>query len=263
MKKLIVIMTVILGIIFSGCKKEDPNSISPDNLTDSVLTEKHSLLIIKNGTNHIEYLYTDSTIISYTNYSSGEHNEYIFTNDSTVINTYNINDILKNKETYYFNTENQIEYVNCYKDENATFVQKKIYEYQQQVLTKVDGYIPELFKFQNGNIQEYETVSDDAIWTKYKYEYNNKQNAFFMINLPETEIQYISNNAIVSVIAEWTENVDGMGQTIPSIEHIDTIYTSTFEYNTEGLISKEFRKLSNSIDTLEYLYSTETEWIKN
>ncbi|MDA3883715.1 MAG: hypothetical protein PF481_10575 [Bacteroidales bacterium] len=262
MRKRIVILTGILGIIFSGCDKQNEN-ISPSDSKDSTQIETHSLLINKNGVNYIEYLYTDTTVISYTDYTSGEYTEYNFANDSVVVNTYNENDVLKTKEVYHYNADKQIEYVNSYTGENSVFVEKKEYEYQEQILTKIDAYIPEIFSFQDENVQEYETVSEAGVMTTYKYEYNNKQNAFFMINLPETNVEYLSDNAIILKTAEWSEYIDNMGINDSTINHFDTIYTSTFEYDFEGLISREYRNLSDGIDTLEYFYSTETEWIEN
>jgi hypothetical protein len=262
MRKRIVILTGILGIVFSGCDKQNEN-ISPSDSKDSTQIETHSLLINKNGVNYIEYLYTDTTVISYTDYTSGEYTEYNFANDSVVVNTYNENDVLKTKEVYHYNADKQIEYVNSYTGENSVFVEKKEYEYQEQILTKIDAYIPEIFSFQDENVQEYETVSEAVVMTTYKYEYNNKQNAFFMINLPETNVEYLSDNAIILKTAEWSEYIDNMGINDSTINHFDTIYTSTFEYDFEGLISREYRNLSDGIDTLEYFYSTETEWIEN
>ena len=87
-----------------------------------------------------------------------------------------------------------------------------------------------------------------------------------MMNIPETKVEYLSDNAIILKVAEWTEYIDEMGvndSSINYINHIDTIYTSTFEYDSDGLISREYRSFSDDIDTLEFIYSTETEWVKN
>ena len=262
MKSLIVILTGILGIIFSGCDKKTDN-ISPTGLEDSTQIETHSLLINKDGVNYIEYFYTDSTVISYKDYASGEYKEYNCSDDSIVVNTYIGNNVLKSKEVYHYNAYSQIEYVNSYTGENSVFFEKKVYKYQEQILTKIDAYLPEIFSFQNENVQEYETVGEAGVWTKYRYEYNSKQTAFFMLNLPEAKIECISDNAIILEVAEWTEYVDGMGFNDSTINHIDTIYTSTFEYDSNGLISREYRYLSDDIDTLEFIYSTETEWVIN
>jgi hypothetical protein len=189
--------------------------------------------------------------------------KYEYTGDSVVVKTYNEIDILDNKEVYHYNSNNQIVIVNCYAGENSIFVEQKEYEYQDRILTKINAYLPEIFTFLNGNINEHETVSENAIWTKYKYGYNENQTAYFMINLPETKVECISENAIILKVSEWTEYVDGMGINDSTINHIDTIYTSTFEYDSDGLISKEYRNSSDDIDTLEYIYSTEIEWIKN
>jgi hypothetical protein len=265
MKKQIVLMAGILGIIFIGCDKETDNT-PPIDSKDSIQIETHSLLINYNGANYIEYLYTDSTVISYKDYKSGEYKEYNYTDDSIVVNTFNENYVLKNKEVYHCNADNQIEFVNSYIGENSVFVEKKEYEYQEKILVKINAYLPEIFRFQDENVQEHEKVSEAGIWTKYRYEYNSKKTAFYMMNIPETKVEYLSDNAIVLKVAEWTEYIDGMGvndSSINHINHIDTIYTSTFEYNSDGLISREYRTLLDDIDTLEFIYSTEIEWVKN
>jgi hypothetical protein len=259
MRKLLVLLTGILGIIFSGCDKENDN-ISPSDSTDSTQIETHSLLIMKNGVNYIEFLYTDSTVISYSDYTSGDYKEYEYFGDSVVVKTYNKNSNLESKEVYNYNSNNQIENVNCYNGESSVFVEKKEYEYQNQILTKIDAYLPETFSIQDGNVQEWGAVSNAAVWTEYKFKYNDKQTAFFMINLPESNVEYLSDNAIVLKVAEWTEYIDGMGVNDSTINHVDTVYTSTFEYDSYGLISREYRKLSDDIDTFDYVYSTETEW---
>lgn len=256
MKKLIILLSGISGIIFLGCDKETDSK-------DSIQIETHSLLINKDGSNYIKYMYTDSTVISYTNYTSGDYKEYNYTGDSIVVNTYNENDALKSKEVYHYNADNQIEYVNSYTGENSVFIEKKEYEYHEQILTKIDAYFPEIFSFQDENIKEYETVSEAGVWIKCKYEYNNKQTAFVLINIPEPKVEYLSGNAIILKVAEWTGYIDGMGVNDSTISHIDTIYTSTFEYNPDGLISREYRNLPDGIDILEFIYSTETEWIEN
>jgi len=262
MRKILVLLTGFLGIIFSGCDKENDN-ISPSDSSDSTQIETHSLLIMQNGVNYFEYLYTDSTVISYSDFTSGDYKEYDYVGDSVIVKTYNKNNVLENKEVYHYNSNNQIEYVNCYSGENSAFVETKEYEYQNEILTKIDAYLPETFSFQDGNVQEWGAVSDEAIWTDYYFDYNDKQTAFFMINLPETNVEYISVNAIILKLAVWSEYIDGEGMGDSTINHIDTIYTSTFEYNSDGLISKEYRNLSDEIDTLNYIYSTETKWINN
>ena len=262
MKKLLVLLTGILGIIFSGCDKENDN-ISPSDSNDSTQVETHSLLIVQNGVNHIEYLYTDSTVISYTDFTSGDYKEYDYVGDSVVVKTYNENSVLENKEVYHYNSNNQIEYVNSYNGENSVFVEKKEYEYQNEMLTKIDAYLPETFSFQGGNVEQWGVVSNAAVWTEYKFDYNDKQTAFFMINLPESNVEFLSDNAIVLKVAEWTEYIDGMGVNDSTINHVDTVYTSTFEYKSDGLISREYRNLSNDIDTLDYIFSTEIEWTRN
>lgn len=262
MKKQIVLLTAILGIIIIGCDKET-NNITPTNLKDSIQIETHSLLINNNGVSFIEYFYTDSTVITYKDYTSEEYKEYNYSNDSVVVNTYNENDVLKSKEVYHYNEANQIEYVNSYTGEDSVFLERKEYEYQDQTLVKIDAYFPEFFYFLNENVHEHEAVSETGVWTKYRYEYNNKQTAYFMMNLPESKVEYLSDNAIVLKVAEWTEYLDGAGVNDSTINHIDTIYTSTFEYDSDGLILREYRTLSDDIDTLEFIYSTVIEWVEN
>ena len=84
MKKQIALMAGILGIISIGCDKEIDHTPVIDS-KDSIQIETHLLLINSNGANYIEYLYTDSTVISYKDYKSGEYKEYSYTDDSIVV----------------------------------------------------------------------------------------------------------------------------------------------------------------------------------
>jgi hypothetical protein len=78
MIKQITLLTGIIGIIFSGCDKETENS-APSDTKDSIQIETHSLLIKKDGVNYSEYLYTDTTVISYTDFALGKYKKSLLT----------------------------------------------------------------------------------------------------------------------------------------------------------------------------------------
>lgn len=102
MRKSIVLLTGFLGMMVSGCNKEiDIDTITQSDSKDSTQVETHSLLIIKDGVNYIKYLYTDSTMISYTDFITGQYKEYNYAGDSVIVNTYIENNVLENKDVYH------------------------------------------------------------------------------------------------------------------------------------------------------------------
>lgn len=123
-------------------------------------------------------------------------------------------------------------------------------------LIHVKALLPETMEYVDNNVVKYGKVDIvHARWTDYYYRYDNMINPFYQIGLPSSVLQ-LSQNNVTAKIAVWTEYVDCMlvnDTTCGPIDHVDTIYTSTFVYKDKKPMV-EYRKSRSGIDTLYYYY---------
>ena len=252
---------IVLFILLThwACKKDNPSPHKEASSVESIIR------ITKNSELYEKYKYTNSKAIYYKDYSGEQLKTYHFQYDSSGLVSETLvkdeyENILSRYEYRYNKKDSLISSISIYKmkDNDLTFIETKelIYDSLQR-LTKIEGYLPETFAYQDKNVIKHGEVSNDGIWTDYTYSHDNKSNILSEIGVPLKEVKFISHHNILSKTAKWDEYIDIMEQedtTNRVISKTELVYSSTFEYNSKRLPQVEYRKYSDRTDTLNYFY---------
>jgi hypothetical protein len=255
--KLLKLLGFSLILLLLNCQKKD--------FIDNSNNSRNSLVILKNYDTIAYYIYYDSMVIySKTFYDQTMITDYIYNSSDSLIRMV-INDLSTQSITYKdinYNSSGLINTIDVSRVNQSgdSLTEKQVFDYDPNGnLVKINAYLPETFKYKLDNVIENGKVNVKLlVWTDYIYTYDSKYNPLLDIGLPKISAINISNNNITSVIAHWTSYSDCLmppDTEIVTFDHIDTIYNSEFDYNSDNLPFIEYRHYSDRTDTLEYLYN--------
>jgi hypothetical protein len=258
MKNNKVILILIMYLVL-GCEKEPSNNQDINTLT------KYTFLIINKSDTVSKLIYSDSLIFLYKTMENNMFEETYYHYDSIGLliglTTNNVKNNLKTFKDFYYDSVKRISTIKvCQILQNGDSLKEvQTLDYNENgKLININAFLPETFEYENSNVIKNGNVNvDKAIWTDYSLSYDNYNNPFYNIGLPMISVKELSQNNIITKIAKWIEYPDCM---VPGdvnckpINHNDTIYTSTFEYNNDNKPKFEYRKSKSGIDTLRFIY---------
>lgn len=242
-----------------GCEMKPSFDIPKASVT------KHSIIILNKSDTLLRVYYSDSMILSF---KSMENNiieetdfEYNSKNVLTGLTTKNLKYNYTTYKDFSYDSLKRISSINVLRvfENGDSIKERQLIDYNStSKLIKINSFLPETFEYIGNNVTKNGKVNEEvAIWTDYVYSYDNMVNPVYNIGLPLINVKQISQNNIKSKLAAWIEFTDCI---LPNdvnflpMNHIDTIYTSTFEYNEIKKPTIEYRKYKRGIDTLNYIY---------
>ncbi|TVR72904.1 MAG: hypothetical protein EA408_05925 [Marinilabiliales bacterium] len=242
----------------AGCEKEPADEIYYE------YSFEHSLIIINKQDTLLQLIYTDSLIISYKTMENNIIEETEFHYDSsgllTGLTIYNLTNNRLTHKDFSYDSLNRISSIYVSRPPIRILETRTLIYNEAGKLIQIKAFFPEAFEYAGNNVSKNGRVDIDiGVWTEFVYSYDSMINPVYNIGLPLISAKQLSQNNRKSKIALWDEYPDCMLEDDPHcniINHVDTIYTSTFVYNRENKPKTEFRKYKNRVDTLVYLYKT-------